>query len=176
MTYRANQSGSASAGRHISIFAAVSFAALAGLAQTASAADVEGQAVFQGLILDTCTVNVLNPGVLGASGDQTRLASDEVGGVPANALVVTNSDRSSVQVLPPVAFETAPVGSDLNTTFGTSYTLAGTTTGSAEDGQTLTSLNLGATDMIINAEAQKAEGNYNGGQYSFVTTVRCVTP
>lgn len=166
----------ASMKRNIAGIAALSVVASAAFSQAAFAAEVDGQAVFQGLILDTCTVNVLNPGVLGASADQTRLASDEIGGLPANALVVTNSDRSSVQVLPPLAFETSPVGSDLNTEFTTSYTLAGTTTGTAEDGRTLTDLNLGASDMIINAAAEKSDGNYNGGQYSFVTTVRCITP
>lgn len=146
------------------------------LAFNANAADVDGQAVFQGTILDTCSVNVLNPGLLGASTDQTRLSSDEIGGLPANALITTNSNRSSVQVLPPLAFETAPVGSDVNTEFSTRYLLAGTTSADVADGQTLTALNLGASDMVINAAAEKTEGNYNGGQYSFVTTVRCVTP
>lgn len=176
MTYILKHADKGTAMRRASQLTAGTLLAFAGLAQTAVAADVDAQAVFQGLILDTCTVNVLNPGVLGASTDQTKLASTEIGGLPANALIVTNSDRSSVQVLPPLAFETAPVGSDLNTQFSTSYSLAGTTTGSAEDGQTLTALNLGTSDMIINAAAEKTEGNYNGGQYSFVTTVRCVTP
>lgn len=176
MTYNKKQTYKGRAICRASCLTAATLLTMTTFTQTATAADVDAQAVFQGLILDTCTVNVLNPGVLGASTDQTRLASTEIGGLPANALIITNSDRSSVQVLPPLAFETAPVGSDLNTQFSTSYTLAGTTTGSAEDGQTLTALNLGTSDMIINAAAEKTEGNYNGGQYSFVTTVRCVTP
>jgi len=157
-------------------FFATALVATTAIAGTANATETDAQAVFQGLILDTCTVNVLNPGVLGASADQTRLASDEIGGLPANALVVTNSDRSSIQVLPPLAFDTAPIGSNVNTEFSTSYTLVGTTNATAEDGQTLTDLELGSSDMVINAEAAKTEGNFNGGAYTFVTTVRCITP
>ncbi|NNC38590.1 MAG: hypothetical protein EX271_01710 [Acidimicrobiales bacterium] len=159
----------------LSLFS-ISAAMVAVMAQSAHAVDVDGQAVFSGLILDSCTVNVLNPGLLGVATDQAKLSSEEIGGAPAAAAIVTNSNNSSVQVLPPLAFETAPVGSDVNTVFTTKYNLSGSTTADEPDGNNLTPLGLGASAMVVNAAAEKTEGTYNGGQYSFVTTVRCVTP
>ena len=162
-----------SAVRLASKVAVLSLVAVAGLAQTASAQDTS--ITFTGQILDTCVVAVTNSGVLGVNTEQTRLGSDTGIGLAANAGVVTNSPRSQIQVLAPVSFETAPVGSDVNTTFDTAYTLTGTTSADVEDGQTLTPLEVGASILTVDAGATKSDGTFEGGAYSFVTTVRCIT-
>jgi len=173
MTYGTKQNAGRSALRKASKLAAVSLLALAGLAQTASAYDTT--ITFTGTITDTCVVAVTNSGILGVNTEQTRLASDEGLGLAATAGVVTNSPRSQIQVLAPIAFETAPVGSELNTSFDTAYSLTGTTNADVSDGQTLTPLEVGASVLSVDAGATKSEGTFEGGAYSFVTTVRCIT-
>ena len=138
-------------------------------AQAQTNTDVD--AVFTGTILDTCTVTVPTPGLLGDSADATVLSSEEAGGQPAQAVLVTNSPRSSVQVLPPDSFTVAPAGSDANTTFATSYDLDGSTV----SGLTSTVLGIGVNNLTVNASATKGSGAFEGGAYTLTATVRCIT-
>mgnify|MGYP007079538624 CR=1 FL=1 len=101
--------------------------------QSAFAANVDANATFAGTILDTCTVNVSTPGTLQASSDNTTLSSEETGGVTAVAAIVTNSTNSTVSVIAPVSFSSAPSGADTNTTFSTKYALTGATTSTQPD-------------------------------------------
>lgn len=137
----------------------------------AQAESVDATATFTGAILDTCAVTIPTQGGLGASADATRLASDEAGGQAAQAQVVTNNPRATLQVIAPTAFLVSPNGSDANTTFEASHTIDGTET---EAGLT-TLLPVGITQAAIDASATKTEGAFEGGAYSMVVTVRCIT-
>ena len=138
---------------------------------TANAENVDATATFTGAILDTCAVTIPTPGGLGASADATRLGSDENGGQAAQAQVVTNNPRATLQVIAPTSFLVAPNGSDANTTFAASHTIGG----SVVDAGLTTLLPVGITQADIDASATKSEGAYEGGAYSMVVTVRCIT-
>ena len=140
-------------------------------AGAAHAENIDSTATFSGVILDTCAVTIPTAGALGASGDATRLASDEAGGQSAQAQVVTNNPRSTLQVIAPTGFLVAPNGSDTNTTFEASHTIDGAV---VEAGLT-SLLSVGVTQATIDASATKSEGAYEGGAYSMVVTVRCIT-
>ncbi|MGJ8563400.1 MAG: hypothetical protein ACSHXY_07600 [Alphaproteobacteria bacterium] len=142
----------------------------------ASAGNVDAQAIFSGIVLESCTVNISTPGTLGVSADGTTLTSEGIGGVSAIAAVITNSVNSTVEVVPPVAFTIAPEGAETNTTFSTNYALTGSTTATVGDGETATALNIGAHVMIVDAAATKSSGTYGAGAYTLVATVRCVAP
>lgn len=143
-------------------------AAVSAHAQT----NTDANAVFTGTILDTCTVTVPTPGLLGDSADATVLSSEEAGGQSAAAVLVTNSPRSSIQVIPPDAFTVAPAGSDADTTFATKYELDG----NAVSGLTSTLLGIGINNVTVDASATKGSGAFEGGAYTLTATVRCITP
>lgn len=153
----------------LGMIASVGFAlASPAVAQT----NTDANAVFTGTILDTCTVTVPTPGLLGNSADATVLSSEEAGGQSAEAVLVTNSPRSSIQVIPPDAFTNAPTGSDANTTFAAKYELDG----SVVSGLTSTLLGIGVNNVSVDASATKSSGAFEGGAYTLTATVRCITP
>lgn len=141
---------------------------------SAFAANIDDNAVFKGVIPESCTIQILTEGTLAASIDQATLSSQETGGTPATATITTNTSNSSVKVVAPTAFDFAPSGSDTNTTFSANYTLAGTTIAANVNGAVETDLNFGVAAMTVNAAATKSSGAYSGGQYEMTAIVRCV--
>lgn len=142
-------------------------------AGTASAqTNTDANAVFTGTILDTCAVTVPTPGTLDSSADATVLSSQIGTGSAAEAVLVTNSPRSEVQVIAPTSFTVAPAGSDTDTTFAASYDIGG----NVVDGVVSTLLGIGVNDVDVHASATKGSGAFEGGAYTLTVTVRCITP
>lgn len=131
---------------------------------------------FTGIVLDSCALIIGTDGLLGQSGDQTILSSTESGGLPGTVTATTNGIASTLEVITPTSFLTGPASADTNTTFASSYALAGTTTLSEVVGSTVSPLGLGVTIATIDASATKSSGTFDSGTYELVTTVRCTVP
>ncbi len=150
---------------------ALTLVSLTAMTGAANAANIDGEAVFAGAILDTCAVTVPVPGALGSSADATRLGSDEAGGSAAQAQIVTNNPRANLQVIAPTNFTLAPAGSDTDTTFAASHTIDGSTL----DAGISALLPVGITTASVDASATKSSGAFEGGAYTMTVTVRCIT-
>lgn len=145
------------------------------LSQSAHAANIDNDVTFTGSILESCSVTILTSGLLGVSSGQDALSSEEVGGLAATATIVTNSSNSSIRMVNPLDFTSAPSGASTNVSFDTNYLLVGTTVGSQSDGETETTLNFGLTTMTMNASATKSSGTLPTGDYTLTPTLRCIT-
>lgn len=149
---------------------------LAGTVMAPAAFAVDQDVRFSGLVLDSCALVIGTNGVLGQSIDQTVLSSKETAGLPGTVTVTTNSINSNIQVISPTTFDVGPASADTNTTFASSYALAGDTILSEVSGDSVTPLALGVTVATIDANATKTTGTFDAGLYELVTTVRCTSP
>lgn len=144
-------------------------------AENALAANIDNVVTFQGTIPESCSITILTNGTLAVSSEQDELSSEQIGGLPATASIVTNSSNSQVQMINPADFASAPSGASANVSFGTNYILAGTTVAVEADGETQTTLNSGITTMTMNASATRASGALPTGDYTLTPTLRCIT-
>ncbi|WOI52783.1 hypothetical protein [Parvularcula sp. LCG005] len=131
--------------------------------------------IFNGTIADSCTVVAGSAGTIAASTDSTVLSSTEAGGSAGDAAVTANSAAYQVTVSAPTAFDSAPAGSDTNTTFAASYAASGATTASGVNAGVQTAINAGETTITVDASATKSVGTYAAGSYQLTTTVTCST-
>lgn len=131
---------------------------------------------FRGLINNSCSIVVLNDGLLGVASDQTILSSKEAGGLQGTVNVLTNGIGATVEVVAPTGFSVAPPSGTVNTLFETSYSLSGVTVLADLVGSSVTPLGLGLTRLDLDASATKTSGTFESGAYELTTVVRCVTP
>ncbi len=146
--------------------AAVVLASSQAYAQTAT-----GDVIFNGSILNTCTIDNITPGTLAATTSNTVLSSRTAdGGSAGTAEVTANSDIFDVSVDAPTAFEAgAPAGASAN--FVADYTGSGATTIAQTSGAT--DLSEGQTDISVNLVATSTGGAFPTGAYQAIVVLRC---
>lgn len=149
-------------------------AASAMLSVPASAVDQNVN--FRGVVNDSCSLVVLNDGLLGVSSDQTVLSSKEAGGLRGRVSVVTNGPGNTIEIISPSGFAVGPPSADLNTVFESEYSASGGTILSNLLGVVVSLLGIGTTTIDIDATATKTSGAFESGAYELITVVRCVVP
>lgn len=155
-----------------SIAIALSF----GIAGAAMAETTDQKMDFRGKIVDTCSLVVNSTGSLGVAPDAVTLSSQEVGGEKASATISTNSANSTIQVLTPLAFDSAPEKADQDTEFAVQFALDGATNMSGLKGDSEVRLATGKTEIGVDAFAKKQAGIFYAGDYILTTTIRCIAP
>ncbi|WP_416877826.1 hypothetical protein [Litorimonas sp.] len=131
---------------------------------------------FRGIINNSCTLVVLNDGLLGVSSDQTVLSSKESGGLQGRISAVTNGPGNTIEIISPSGFTVGPPSADVNTIFETEYSASGGTILSNLLGVVVSILGIGTTTIDIDATATKTSGTFESGAYELTTVVRCVVP
>ncbi|MEM8651514.1 MAG: hypothetical protein AAGF54_13355 [Pseudomonadota bacterium] len=145
--------------------AAVVLASSQAYAQTAS-----GDVIFNGSILNTCTISNINAGTLEAGTNNTVLSSRTNPANAGSATVSANSNAFDISVAAPTAFTTAPAGAAA--TFTADFTATGDTTqGTATSGPI--DLNTGDTTVTVNMDATSSAGAFPTGAYSATVVLTC---
>tara|TARA_R110002020_G_scaffold26758_4_gene86529 strand:- start:3777 stop:4259 length:483 start_codon:yes stop_codon:yes gene_type:complete len=141
-----------------------------------SASATDRDVNFRGLINNSCSLVVLNDGLLGVSADQTVLSSKESGGLQGRISAVTNGFGNTIEIISPSGFTVGPPSADVNTIFETEYSTSGGTVLSNLLGVVVSILGIGTTTIDIDATATKTSGTFESGAYELTTVVRCVVP
>lgn len=131
---------------------------------------------FRGTINNSCSIVVLNDGVLGVSSDQKILSSKEAGGVSGRVSVVTNGSGATLEIVTPTGFSVGPPSANSSTIFETEYSASGGTLLSNLLGVVVSVLGIGQTEVDIDATATKTSGTFDSGAYELMTVVRCIVP
>lgn len=131
---------------------------------------------FRGVINNSCSLVVLNDGLLGVSADQTVLSSKEAGGLRGRVSAVTNGPGNTIEIISPTGFSVGPPSADVNTVFESEYSTSGGTILSQLLGVVVSILGIGTTTIDIDATATKTSGTFESGAYELITVVRCVVP
>jgi hypothetical protein len=152
--------------KKISIVLAV--AALAGFAGQANAATAN--AIFGGSVANSCTLTAGAAGVLVPNLESDVLSSSLSGGSASTVTALATARGFKVSAIAPASFTT---GDSTDTTFASSYDLAGPTTASGVAGATETTLNRGSHTVSVNLVATKSSGVFANGAYAATVTVRC---
>lgn len=154
-----------------SILAAATAGAV--MASSGQALAVTANVPFTGIVTATCVLTVGTPGVLAANTDFTVLSSSAAGGTPGSILVLSTGSSFKVSAIAPSVFTLAPpTGSD-SVTFASRYQTTGATATGPTPGATETTIAPGTTNMVVNLDATKTSGNFNGGAYAAEVIVRC---
>lgn len=138
-----------------------------------AAAQTSGDVLFNGFILGSCTVTVGAAGTLELDGDGNQLSSQNPGGAPATATIVTTSIGYRVDVDPPTAFTLEPAGGGTGVAYSASYSATGATILNNVLAGLLSVLGLGTTNLTIHASADRASGVFPPGEYQMPVTVTC---
>ena len=147
-------------------------AAILSLSASATDRDVN----FRGEINNSCSLVVLNDGLLGVSSDQTVLSSKVSGGQHGRVSVVTNGYGNTIEIISPSGFTVGPPSADVNTIFETEYSASGGTILSNLLGVVVSILGIGTTTINVDATATKTSGTFESGSYELTTVVRCIVP
>ena len=143
--------------------AAMLMASSQAYAQTAT-----GDVPFSGDVLNTCTIDGINAGTLGASAGNTVLSSTAgTGAASGSANVTTNSTIFDISADAPTAFGVASPAVT-GVTFAASYDIGG---GSVA-GTTATDLPNGVTAVTVDMSAT-ASAPLPTGAYSAIVVLRC---
>ncbi len=139
-----------------------------------AAAQSSGDLLFNGFILGSCTVTVGTAGTLELDGDGDQLSSQNPGGAPATATIVTTSIGYRVDVDPPSAFTLEPSGGGTGVTFSASYSATGATILNNILAGLLSILGIGTTNLSVHASADRASA-FPPGEYQMPVTVTCLS-
>ena len=132
-----------------------------------------GNIPFNGNVADTCVVTVGTPGTLAANPGFTVLGSQEAGGAPGTATLLTTGSSFSLSADAPSGFSAGPGSANTNTTFAASYSASGDNVIPSTPGTTATSLGSGSTNVSINMAATKTSGTFEAGAYEATVILRC---
>jgi len=148
----------------------------AALILSGSASATDRNVNFRGVINNSCSLVVLNDGLLGVSSDQTILSSKQAGGLQGRVSVVTNGYGNTIEVISPSGFTVGPPSANMNTIFESEYSASGGTILSNLLGVVVSILGIGTTTIDIDATATKTSGTFESGAYELTTVVRCIVP
>lgn len=131
------------------------------------------------VLLGTCTIVVLSPGLMTPDAPISTLGSAQPGGTPAQAQVTANStvctvlgllDCFRISAPAPSAFTSYPVGGDTGVTLSTSYRIDG---GAGIVGGVQTEVLNGVHSVAVDLAATRGSGVFPAGAYQAQLTVRC---
>ncbi len=128
---------------------------------------------FTSVVTATCVLTVGTPGVMAANTDFTSLSSTSAGGVSGTVSALSTGTTFKVSAIAPTTFQTAPAGGGTSVDFSSVYRATGATTIGTTPGATMTTLNSGSTNIVVDLAAVKSSGTFDAGAYSAEVIVRC---
>ncbi len=127
-------------------------------------------AVFGATVGNTCRLIAVDTGLLVPNVTNRVLSSSLSGGRQAQVSADASSAGFTVSAIAPTTFVT---GNSNNTTFASTYSLSGATSGSNIAGPTQTLLNSGSSTVAVDLSATKTAGVFPRDMYTADVTIRC---
>lgn len=130
---------------------------------------VTGNVIFNGDISNTCSITIVDAGILAANVGQTQMSSENTGGQAGTATIVTTSANYAISLNAPTAFNAgSPVAPS---TFAAKYSTTGASTYSNQTGSN--PLAAGTSNVAVHLAANKTTGSFPTGTYSATVVLRC---
>lgn len=127
---------------------------------------------FNALVPDTCTLTLGTPGSLALDSEGSTLSSEEAGGAPAEALLLTSSANYHLEVDPVSSFALAPAGGQPDT-MTASLSASGVTVAAGVAAGTPLNIGVGLTNVEVDLTAEKGSGVFPAGTYRLDLVMRC---
>ncbi len=137
-------------------------------------AQLSGDVIFNGSLLDICIVLVTGSGTIAPNATYTEMSSEHAGGARGEATITTTSTNFDVAVDAPSAFSSAPAGADTGVTYEAMVSASGVTSLLDVVDGVLSPLGLGLTTLDVGVTATRGAGVFPAGAYQIPVTVRCV--
>jgi hypothetical protein len=146
------------------------FATLLLVSSAGASNAVDANAVFTGLIANTCALTVGTPGTLTPNSGFSSLSSDNAGGSKSTVTALVTGGTFNISAIAPGTFT---LGNNTNVTFATDYSLSGAATANDVPGATTTPISSGVTGVSVDLAATKSSGTFSAGAYAATVIVRC---